>query len=53
MPRLSLDDDEDDGKPYHLSGGATKTCPKCGKEMPTDGVLCVACGFDQRSFGRK
>jgi len=48
-PRHNVDDDEDNGDPYQLTGGATKICPNCHREMPLAGVLCVACGFDHRN----
>jgi hypothetical protein len=44
---------EDDGKPYFVPGlDEVRPCPGCGKDMPRDGVVCTACGFDRRS-GKK
>jgi ribosomal protein L37E len=49
VPWLSVDsvepEDEDDGKPYIVTGGDEPKCPECHKVLTPGAVLCVACGF--------
>lgn len=54
FPNLTIDDDldasdEDDGKPYRLTGLAERPCPHCHRALPKEAVLCTACGTDLRS----
>jgi hypothetical protein len=43
------DADDDDGKPYLVSGGVPKPCPNCKAEMAPTAVVCVSCGYDRRT----
>lgn len=38
--------DEDDGKPYAVTGGLPKPCPNCNKPLEPRARLCVSCGYD-------
>jgi predicted RNA-binding Zn-ribbon protein involved in translation (DUF1610 family) len=45
--------DEDDGKPYQVTGANDiRLCPGCKKQLSADVVLCPSCGFD-RNTGKK
>jgi hypothetical protein len=43
------DADDDDGKPYLVSGGVPKPCPNCKAEMEPTAVVCISCGYDRRT----
>jgi hypothetical protein len=47
--KILTDAAEDNSDPYSLSGIPGRLCPKCGKEIPCTAVLCIFCGFNQRT----
>jgi hypothetical protein len=51
-PLPEFGSDEDDGKPYFVSGGELKKCPECNKVLETEAVVCDRCGFDLQT-GKK
>lgn len=44
--RRPVDDDEDDGNPYEVTGGPERKCPDCGKVLEDGAVLCLRCGLN-------
>jgi DNA-directed RNA polymerase subunit RPC12/RpoP len=53
-PTLPVDfgTDEDDGKPYRVSGPPEKKCPHCSKRLESDALQCPGCGYDLQA-GKK
>jgi hypothetical protein len=51
-PAPALNADEDDGKPYQVSGGDQRKCPDCNKVLEPEAVVCDRCGFDLQT-GKK
>jgi hypothetical protein len=48
-PRPAADtEDEDDGSPYDIHGGADVPCPKCTNFLPPGSLFCTRCGYDFR-----
>jgi hypothetical protein len=54
-PRLELDeaDDEDDGKPYHVSERLQNECPQCGMIVSPDDEQCTGCGRELQQKPKK
>jgi hypothetical protein len=47
LPDLNIEySNEDDGKPYAVSGGLPKPCPNCNKPLEPQAKVCVACEYD-------
>jgi hypothetical protein len=51
-PPVDFGTDEDDGKPYRVSGPPEKKCPHCGKRLEPDALQCPGCGYDLQA-GKK
>jgi hypothetical protein len=47
LPDLNIEySDEDDGKPYAVTGGLPKPCPNCNKPVEPRATVCEACAYD-------
>ncbi len=38
-----------ESEPYSLVGGDLKFCPKCNRQLDPHAVVCLGCGYDERS----
>lgn len=45
----AIADDEDDDRPYDMTGDPDRFCPTCSKLLPRGAQVCVRCGLDLRS----
>ncbi len=48
LPSPPADDDEEDGSPYDIHGGADVPCPECTNHLPPGSKFCTRCGYDFR-----